>query len=205
MEELDKNDPARLKAIVDQIRIINSDPQKWILHNKGTQLHGYFGLDLDLKYRNGLIGNYLLIVLSTFLFPALSLGYNFSKFSQILHALEWKKEDIDHILEGYPTSLLIKPGLLPIHKIVEWEDPYWCWVRPLYSNYSGWFPLPEIVRFHEKLNNDRDKVARINIPHQPVEACLEIYTAAIQMLDQAIAADKDLFLVVHEEDEDDEA
>jgi hypothetical protein len=207
VDELDKNNLEPLKNIVENVRKDHVDHQKWILHNVGTRLDN-FALDQDVKYQNSLIGHWLLIMLSTFLLPAQSLEYGWSKFSLILHKLNWSKEDINLILKGNSTSLLIKKTIPPLTRVLEWNDPYWYWVMPRYGPYHGWLPLDEIVRLFERLDADKYKIGEIDDPSSnlyfPASMSLDnVYIKGIQMLKQAKEANKGLFIVVYEEDDDD--
>jgi hypothetical protein len=191
VHDLDKSNTESLRSIVEQIRNRIPNEQEWILHDIGTRLRGNFGLDKDYKYRNGLTGHWLLIVLSTFLLPVQSLEYGWSMFSRTLYDLKWEHEERHLILKGSPTSLLIKPELPPLGRAVKWEDQYWYWVMPLYSVYNGWLSLDQSIRLLKHLESDKQRIDN----HQK-----DGYSIATQLLLRSIETKKGLFIVVYEED-----
>lgn len=206
IDELDKNNLEPLKEIVEGVRKRYANYHEWILHNVGTRLDD-FALDQDVKYQNGLIGHWLLIMLSTFLSPAQSLEYGWSKLSLTLHKLNWNQNDIDLVLKGYPTSLLIKETISPITRVREWSDPYWYWVMPRYGPYHGWLPLNEVIRLSELMDAEKYRIGEIDDPSSklyfPASMSLDdVYDKGLQMLNQAKKAKKGLFIIVYEEDDD---
>lgn len=149
--ELDKGNNSHLSLLVRNIREIVGDPEDWILNNKGTSI-GNIGLDQKSEYRNGLIGHWLLIVLSKYLSPAKSLWYRWNRLSLLLRTIEWKEEDVKAVIFGNSIAALISTDYgVSTGTSIKWSDPYWMWIRPGRSIYSGWLPLESISPLKKRL------------------------------------------------------
>lgn len=205
LKALDEGNPEPLHQRVLQIRASVPDSKKWILHDRGTEIGGDFGLDRDPQQINRLWGHWLLIVLSTYLQPGGSLIFEWTTLSSILNLLNWSEKDRLDLLAGIPTVLLLKPNTQDVPKIQgRLEAPYWYWVAPIRCYRFGWLPLEEVDRLLNKLVHDQvliDTALLKQIPkviqgvRQPGDVA---YQRAIDMLRQAKSANVGLFSIITE-------
>ncbi|MCL4267173.1 MAG: hypothetical protein KJ069_28600 [Anaerolineae bacterium] len=156
VRSLDTGDFAPLQEKAAQIRHEISLDETWILHDKGTHLMDDYNLIRDSRYQNGLWGHWLLIILSSFLQPIVSLEYDWSKLSTTLRSLEWVEEDVEKVIFGLPTVWLVKPRA-PYQRgmVTEWTSPYWYWIRPMRCTYCGWLPVEEMNRLQKRLRDQQ--------------------------------------------------
>lgn len=211
---LDAGNDVFLRKQVDDIRQQVGLSENWILHNQGTAL-GNFGLDHDLRYRNALWGHWLLIILSTFLRPCVSLGQG-SFLGCVLSELGWDDEDVRQLHNGLPTVKLLKPEAPYWRGMTrEWSLPYWYHIGTQRSFQEGWLPVEGSVRLLELLLRDRQVIretlgTRVKsrsgmnitkcIPEStdPEFWCanmLAVYERAIDMLTQSISSERGLYLI----------
>lgn len=199
---------------------ITTPPDKFVLRNYGYggDLKTPESIDIVLSspYRNAEIGQWLLVVMSTYLQPCpVSIGYNWKNLAQALETLHFPDEDIDKLSTGLPTSLLINTQASPQHlKVVAHTDPYWQWVRPLYTyQQGGWLPISECQRLLLALQELKLSMLEIEtgFPNLPESAevywknsVLQGYQDACTMLKASLAKDKGLYMVTlwqwHDED-----
>lgn len=157
VDALEKGNVTPLKDRVYRIQQRFGDGN-WILANSGTSI-GNLDWDQDPKYRQGLWGHWILIVLSEYLSRCPSLEYEWTELSHLLRIEKWEDEDIWKLLIGIPIAQLIKPQEKNKHNLpIRWSDPYWYWIRPERSRYSGWLPKEEINRLSDKLHQIDIKV-----------------------------------------------
>lgn len=225
---LDAGDPRPLQESVTRIRQKAGPYKNWVLHDKGTALWDSVSAQ-DPRFKSSLWGHWLLIVLSEFLHPCVSLGYDWTKLSVTLHSLKWSEVDVRRVFVGLPTVWLLKPeapyerdkhGIL----IVEKPIPYWYLITPDRATYSGWLPIEEIIRLRDRLLVDHASViqkvihTQIQLPPNISTAKAHIspeldpnywykripvvYQQAIDMMDQAVDAGKGLLMVVYQEEGD---
>jgi len=218
---LDCGDSSLLREQVTRIRQGIGAYKDWILHDKGTDFRGDLGLERDPRYQNSLWGHWFLIVLSTFLRPGISLGYDWSKLSCVLHAFQWEREDIFRVFAGQPTAWLLKPNA-PYQRgqVVEWSDPYWYWINPR-CTYCGWLPMEDIAQLKKRLlahrrlteedvrtqialpsniSEEKASISKELDPNYWYERIPIVYQRAIEMMSQALDAGVGLFMVVSQEE-----
>lgn len=151
------------------------------------------GWDQDSKHKHGLWGHWLLLILSEFLASCVSLEYEWTELSQLLHNLRWDDEDIWRLLTGIPTAQIIKPKEKFRHDVpIKWSDPYWAWIRPERSIYSGWLPEAEINRLSNKLNRKSINANQVNNGS---------FDLANEMINNAKRKSLGLYFVVFEDDD----
>jgi hypothetical protein len=223
MAALDAGDPEPLQVRVTQMHQRAKSSKNWILHDKGTSLDDSVPAH-DVRFQSGLWGHWLLIVLSEFLSPCVSLGYDWTKLSCALYSLKWDDQDIRRVYAGEPTVWLLKPGTpYQPDMVTEWSLPYWYWLRPERSTYSGWLSVEEVTRLRQRLYVDQASIEGdlrtwIQLPSNVSTANAHIsrelnpdywyehipvvYRQATDMLDQAIYAGKGLYLAVYQEEGD---
>lgn len=211
---LDAGDDAPLRRRVNDIRQRIGRSENWILHSHGTAL-GNFGMDRDPRYRNALWGHWLLIVLSTFLRPCVSVEKG-SFLGCVLPELGWNDEDAIRLYSGLPTSRLFEPEA-PYWRgrTREWSFPYWYHVGAQRSFLEGWLPVEESARLLELLLKDHQLVKEtlrlgvkpcpgVNItkcipestdPKYWYARALAAYDRSIDMLTQSVSAELGLYLV----------
>jgi len=149
--EISNGNVDHLSLLVQNIRKMVRDPEQWILSNKGTYLSN-MGFDQKIEYRNALIGHWLLIILSKYLSPAKPLGYRWTRLFLLLRTLEWKEKDVQAVIFGNSVAALICTEYKEsARKSVKWTDPYWMWIRPERSIYSGWLSIEELSSFKKRL------------------------------------------------------
>jgi len=135
--EIESGNTDNLSGLVKNTRETVGSPDKWILHNNGTSI-GDIGFDKRAEYRNALLGHWLLIVLSKYLSPAKSLGFHWNRLFLLLRTLGWKEEDVHELIFGNSVAILLNSDyLISTKAILKWSDPYWMWIRPERSIYSG--------------------------------------------------------------------
>ncbi len=90
-------------------------------------------------HRNSEIGRWFLIVLSTWLTPSQScVGYDWARLSDSLRQIGWHEKRVALLFYGYPTWSLIRSDTSNQHaSTVAHADPYWKWIRPLYTHGQG--------------------------------------------------------------------
>jgi hypothetical protein len=98
----------------------------WILYDKGAYITDDIDLNQSPRYQNALWGNWLLVVLSSFLQPAISFDYDWLKLSTALRAFNWNDEDVERVISGLPSVWLLKPEAnYQRNMATEWTLPYW--------------------------------------------------------------------------------
>ena len=188
VDALEKGNETPLKDRVYRIRQKFGD-RNWILENNSTST-GNLGWDQDSKYRQGLWGHWILIVFSEYLSSCTSLEYEWTELSHLLRIEKWEDEDIWKLLVGLPVAQLIKPQEKNMHDLpIRWSDPYWYWIRPERSRYSGWLPKEEINRLSNKLHQIDIKV---NIDKS------KSFTLVKEMIEEAKLRNLGLYMCISE-------
>lgn len=223
MAALDAGNPAPLQVRAAQVSRAIGSPKDWILHDKGTFL-GDVSAKSDPRYRNSQWGHWFLIVLSEFLRPTVSLGYDWMKLSRTLHYFGWDQEASRRVFAGLPTVWLLKPDA-PYHQgmFITWETPYWYWLGFDRSIHDGWLPVEEIPRLRQRLQAEQPLVERelrtrvvlppeVSVERAHLSPLFDpdywyaripiVYRQAIEMMDQALKANVGLFMVVYQEEDD---
>lgn len=134
-------------------------------------------------HQNPLIGQCLSWLLLQYLTPLdFHLGYNWNQVSSYLSQIGWPKSKLNLLIHGLPLGNLLGIKIKPKTLITD-SDPYWYWIRPLYSyNQGGYIPyekcselltqlkIESIVEMEEKNNN---QVNSIKTGVKNIVSCLE--------------------------------
>jgi hypothetical protein len=226
MAALEVGDLAPLKATVAQIRQEVGAYQNWILHDQGTDIWDWADAR-DPRYQQAIWGHWLLIVLSHFLQPTISLEFDWTKLARVLHHFGWSDIMVTAVIYGWPVARLLKPKTPNPHEVNKKQPtPYWCQVRPVQNTYAGWLPIDEITRLHQQLQSSQHLLTedwrnRIRLPPRVLlenahvsseldpeywyKRALMVYQRAIAMMASALHAGEGLFMVVSEPEGDSSA
>lgn len=206
-EALGRGDQTRLVEAARQIAL-SVAPEEWILHNAGTMLEDV-GTAGELSSQE--IGYCLLVVLSTHLTRAPSLGIAWSALSTTLFDLGWPEEDVKLLIHGLPVVRLLRNETeAPDTSFLNGGEPYWYWVFPTQSFRRGWLPTDVVTRLHAKLNASMSSLEpaishpeaiRHNLrgssqEHGHAGASDMAFRSALAMLDEAQRSAKALYLVI---------
>jgi hypothetical protein len=139
---------------------MSTQAEEWPLQDQGTGLES---IDPSLGIDSGIIGYWLLVILSTFLSKASSLA-RWGILRQALVAIGWSEEDSWQIIRGMHTASILKPDIdVGPDTIVRISDPYWFWVFPTQSYQRGWLPLEAIKRLRHKLLVAEPKIMALDL------------------------------------------
>lgn len=222
---LERGDDTPLRLRVTTIRQQIERPDQWILHGVGGALWDYIPRD-DPRYHQARWGHWLLIVLSEFLCPGISLAYDWPKLAHALRYLGWENTDVQRIVAGLPMVWLLKPDA-PYQQdmAIHWDQPFWYWIRPAQSTYQGWLPHEDVTHLWQRLHNDHRRLEDLIRTRFPLPAYVTVtkahlspeldpeywyhriplvYDQGIAMMQQALDAGVGLFTVVYQEYDDDE-
>ncbi|HWQ04455.1 MAG TPA: hypothetical protein VN452_03790 [Longilinea sp.] len=122
-------------------------------------------------------------------------------------------QDINYLIYGNPTSLLLKSDSSAQPARLTYESPYWFWMRPAYVNRSGWFSKQHVHSFLAKLDTTESRLNKfsskefgtrwgyvtLSIPEGQLEYLNYAkigYGSAKRMLEFAFQNNQDLYLVI---------
>lgn len=110
--------------------------------------------DVEIStHQNLILGKWFFILMAEYLESVPnSVGYDCRILSEGLSHLGWSEEDANLLIHGESIAVLFgeKSASKPS---VDQKDPYWFWVRPLYSyNQGGWLSVANCKRFQRKLH-----------------------------------------------------
>jgi hypothetical protein len=196
--------PLRTKA---EAVIGSMEPEEWLLQEQGTMLESFepFG---DIDHAD--IGYWLLVLMSTFLQRAPSLGTNWSVLLRALDIVGWSEDDSWLLARGVPTVSLLKPDIhIAPGTVLRESDPYWHWMVPTQSYQRGWLPPEQVHRLKPRLESARDAIMALDdtvidasygrSPYGPLDNVARLrdaYGKALAMLKAASSVGKALYMVI---------
>ncbi len=154
----------------------------------------------EIQFLNYEIGKRFLVLMSQYLFPcALNIGYSWRKLVSVLERINWSSSEINTLIYGDPIGKLVSDKAEDAHQIdkISHQDPYWRWIRPMYSyNQGGWVSYQDCVSLYDKLNKViNDELSQFQNPDEKKsEATLIQDTKTI--LSYAINEQKGLYVIV---------
>jgi len=160
MWQIDHEDFSTLLHQVE--RILDQEEKRTLLREFGCRFGSHPLSEGDLSktnpHRNSIIGQLLFASIFNYYIPAkYQLGSNWSIVKAVLLANGWIDEEVEELINGTPISLLV--GRAPLqHQVVSHTDPYWYWIRSLYSsNQGGWLSTEKVSFYNSKIANIRRK------------------------------------------------
>jgi hypothetical protein len=204
---LDKNN---LIPLYDEYRktLESIKTEKWVLEDIGTSL---VPMDYVQVKRQSDIGYMLLVVLSKYLHPVISLNDDWMLLENVLETVfSWRSDKTKLLVSGLSTVLFFEPNANKTLDFVPKNAPYTHWVIPMYSHLRGWLPIEEIYSLYDDLDMiyneifslDEEKVYQFS-EHRPIEYMGNVatrlqkaYIAAITMLKEAKNANMGLYFIV---------
>jgi hypothetical protein len=161
-----------------------------------------------------LLGYWFLIILSEFLQETTGIGTDYGILQFCLEEIGWKQKDIDQLINGSPMSILLNPRAIHQPKMLSFSDPYWFWMRPSHSSGGGGWQNKEQIHFlFELLERSKPQIDHfdpakfgktmgnflIAVPDRQLD-CLqrakEAVNSALEMLNQAMVADRELYMLI---------
>lgn len=113
------------------------------------------------------VGYWFLIVLAAYLGPCPSAGGNWSVLRDALVLLGWNQGDAELLFQGLPPYKLLKPNIV---EKTPWplthSSPYWLWLHADRGK-SGWLPVEEVYRFHDRLRKAKDRITAFDLRKLP--------------------------------------
>lgn len=204
------------------------DPNRWILNTAGSTLLDIHKVNfVGLPYKEPVeprindisriescdLGYWFLIIFSTYLQKNNGIGINYSILKWCLKEFGWSLEDIELLMNGKPTSPLLKSDTEVQPQRLSYADPYWYWMRPSNSNRFGWLTRNQIDKLLNKLETTKHSMDNFNperfgnhmgvmpitVPEGQIEylhmAQKAFYSACV-MLEKAISSNKELYMVI---------
>jgi len=159
-------------------------------------------------YRNSELGRWFFLVMSSWLQPSpVSIGYAWVCLSEALRQVGWPDERLELLFHGLPTGLLVSPQASSEQvSSVTHNDPYWRWVRPLYSfDQGGWLSIEACQDLYDDLLRSEALLSAMDPPsvvgpvQQQVaywrESLRSGYQNSVQMFQLALEHKLGLYLI----------
>lgn len=159
-------------------------------------------------YRNSELGRWFFLVMSSWLQPSpVSIGYAWVCLSEALRQIGWPNDRVELLFHGLPTGLLVSSQASPERvSPVTHNDPYWRWVRPLYSfDQGGWLSTEACQDLYDDLLRSEgfllamDPPSAVGSDQQQViywrESLHSGYRNSLQMLQLALEQKIGLYLI----------
>ncbi len=207
VQAVDQGDYASLYT--QATRVVHSMQQEaWVLHNQGTMLED---IEPAQEITSSDIGYWLLILLSTYLQRAPSLGVNWGVLHKALPVVGWSDDEAWLLVRGLSTANLLKPeiGTVQAKSSLRESDPYWYWMFPISSYQHGWLSLEQISQLRSQLLAVRSSIMALDKtvidasygigPDGPLDNVARLrvaYSDALSMLQSAEEAGLGLFMVI---------
>lgn len=167
------------------------------------------------KLESSDLGYWFLIIFSKYLSECGGIGPDFEILAWCLEKIGWKSEDVKLLIDASPMSLLLRSDTFVQPKKLSYSDPYWYWMRPVYSNRSGWLTKQQIINLLEKLRlvdqaiNSFDPklfgnqwgMIPISVPDGQMDylnRARSAYGSAVEMLIKANSRNSELYIVISE-------
>jgi len=183
------------------------EPKDWLLQEQGTILESLGSFE-DIDHAD--VGYWLLVLMSTFLQRAPSLGTDWDVLLSALRIVGWSRDDSWLLVRGVPTVSLLKPDVYvaPGTKLKE-SDPYWHWMVPTQSYQRGWLPPDQVCDLELRLESVRDAIMGLDEtvidssygrnpdgPLDNVARLRDAYGKALEMLGAARSVGQALYMVI---------
>lgn len=167
------------------------------------------------KLESSDLGYWFLIIFSKYLQECGGIGPDFEILAWCLEKVGWRPEDIKLLIGASPMSLLLRSDSYTQPKKLSYSDPYWFWMRPAYSNRSGWLSKQQIsdllsklqlveqpiYSFDPKLFGNQWRTIPISIPDGQIDYLTRAkftYDLAVTMLTTADLKNNELYIVISE-------
>ena len=163
----------------------------------------------DIKFsltKNSEIGYWVTLLLSKYVEPITSVGFNWRNLAAALKLINWSTQEIDMLFNGLPVNLLLQKEPIAKHiEVVRHNDPYWHWVRLSYSyNQGGWLSITDCKRLYNLLQSSKALVLKVQSDGELSQeqelywkkAVLQGYNDALVMLSIALKENKGLYMTV---------
>jgi hypothetical protein len=177
IDALDSNNATPLFDAALEI-VFKKRSDNWILKSAGSGLFDIRSLDFTgrpyqepimprlknvRKINSSTLGYWLLIIFSTYLRFCDGIGSDYEILEFCLNSLSMRTSDIRLLIDGLPTSLLIKAHASEEPKILRHTDPYWYWMRPSHSfGHGGWLPKDIINNLFDELTSRKNSIETFN-------------------------------------------
>lgn len=154
----------------------------------------------EIQFLNSEIGKRFLVLMSQYLFPcSLKIGYSWRKLVSVLERMNWSSSEITTLIYGDPIGKLVSDkarDALPIDKISH-QDPFWRWIRPMYSyNQGGWVSYRDCVSLYDKLNKVKNEQLSQSQNPDEEESEVTLIQNTKTILSYAIKEQKGLYVIV---------